>query len=89
MRCDARHTGRVLGDVSDLDEDIVLLQLGDGDLLDRSGLSLKGPGRGKRQRAGGIQSVVRCAVEPGTVTLTDWSSTRARILPGISMDILV
>lgn len=34
------RTGRVLGDVSDLDQDIVLLQLGESNLLNRGSLAL-------------------------------------------------
>ena len=35
------RTGRVLGDVSDLNQDIVLLQLGESNLLNRGSLTLR------------------------------------------------
>jgi hypothetical protein len=82
------RTRRVLGDVSDLDQDIILLQLGESNLLNRGSLSL----RISRDMSSSVRydltRELLWSTERAGRRLTDWSSTRARIFPGISKDIL-
>jgi hypothetical protein len=82
------RTGRVLGDVSDLDQDIVLLQFGESNLLNRGSLTL----RVLRDMSSSVwYGMIRERLwsrDRVRRRLTDWSSTRARIFPGISRDIL-
>lgn len=84
----AARTGRVLGDVSDLDQDIVLLQLGESNLLNRGSLTL----RDLRDMSSSVRydltRELLWSTKRAGSRLTDWSSTRARIFPGISRDIL-